>query len=109
MDATKILDASSKIRNTLSEYTIGWANTTAKGIVDKHVADIKYATAEPYLLEKVATLSSWLDILFSARKHQKHGGSATVKQYVLEDLYKIEGFLKSRQPARGEPGREPRE
>ena len=89
-----ILSATGMIRRVLDEYTSGWANAAALKITRARVSDIRNATDDPYLLEKVESLSSWLGILFSARKHQKHGGPATAKQHVLDDLSRLESYAR---------------
>jgi hypothetical protein len=93
-----ILSATGAIRRVLDEYTSGWANSDALKIVRIRVSDIRDATSEPYLLEKIGSLSSWLGILFSARKHQKHGGLETVRQYVIQDLSNIESYARRNRP-----------
>lgn len=75
-----------------------WANVDAAKLINQRVSEIGYATGEHYLLEKVAPLTAWSAILFSARKHRKYGGSANVMQYILQDLGNIENYAR-RQPA----------
>jgi len=93
MDQEKILCSTMAIRTVVDEYRAGWSNLRAKNILDKELANLRFSTTVPYLLANIASLSSWLDILYSARKHERYGGIDIVKDFVMQDLSCVEGFI----------------
>lgn len=86
------------IRHNLDQNTLGWSNTVALEEIQTEIARIRAVipqiSASEYLVERLAALDSWLDILFSERKHLKHGGADQVKVVVLSELGKIDRFLR---------------
>jgi hypothetical protein len=93
----KVDSSAEAIRKGLDEWTTGWANQTALQELRRHIVAIRDATVDDYIREKVGSLSAWLDILFSPRKHLKYGGEEQVKQHARTDCYKIHTYATSRQ------------
>jgi hypothetical protein len=92
----KVDTSAEAIRKGLDEWATGWANQTALQDLRRHIAAIRQETGDHYIREKVASLSTWLDILFSPRKHIKYGGEQQVKEYARTDCYKIHMYATSR-------------
>ena len=95
-DWEKVDSNADAIRKGMDEWATGWANQTALQELRRHIAAIRDATGDTYIREKVASLSAWLDILFSPRKHLKYGGEQQVKQHARTDCYKIHTYATSR-------------
>jgi len=99
METEKALIATDAIRAALNEYTTGWANTVARREIDKHIATLQSAVPR-HSSEKIQSLSSWMDILFSARKHERYrragtSGEAVVKSYALRALNAIRDQIRA--------------
>jgi hypothetical protein len=90
MDAPKALAAIDAIRTALDGYTAGWANKVARDEINRHVAILRSA-APMHSAEKISSLLSWMEILFSARKHEKYrrggtSGESMVRSFAIGDL-----------------------
>ena len=92
VDAAKVNDATEAIYKAVNEFTIGCANPEAKRIIEPEIAILRSMAHHSYMAEKVESLAASIDILFSARKHERYGGAAAVKSHVLEDLSRIESW-----------------
>jgi len=102
MDAPKALAAINGIRAAMNEYTTGWANTVARQEINRHVAVLR-SSAPRHSAEKISSFSSWMDILFSARKHQKYqrggsSGESVVRIFALGDLDAISDQVRESSP-----------
>lgn len=93
MDTETILNATQAIRRILSESRSG-KNLTAKQEADREIGTIRSAIEGNYLREKVGNLSSRIEILYGAQKHEHYGGVDSVKNEVREILSKIDNFVK---------------
>src|SRR5580658_2760185 len=93
----RILAATAAIERFINESTTGWANIGARQGALTLVYTIDGLTDDPYVRETTASLASWIDKLFSARKHQAFGvtGADQVKSFILADLSKIASYVRS--------------
>jgi hypothetical protein len=90
--AAKVQAATEAIYSALNEFTIGCVNPKAKRAIEPEIAILSNMADAP-LNGIVDNLSGWIEILFSARKHERYGGAEVVKRYVLEDLSRIESCV----------------
>ncbi|MBX5496488.1 MAG: hypothetical protein IRZ15_14240 [Bryobacteraceae bacterium] len=81
-DHEATINAARQIEDIVSNATVGWANESAKRQVKALIFSIQCNARDPYIREKAASLEGWIDILFSARKWQKYGGTDRVMSYV---------------------------
>jgi hypothetical protein len=79
----RILATTEAIEKFVNENTIGWANAAARQGALTLVYTIDGLTDDPYVRETTGSLASWIDKLFSARKHQAFGvtGANRVKSF----------------------------
>ena len=91
MDSEKSLDAIQAIFEALDRFSIGCENPAARQVIDPRVAILRQTAP----IDSITSLAGWLDILFSAKKHQQYksgaiSGAKVVKGFVLEELFRIE-------------------
>ena len=82
-DHQATIDAANKIRDILSNASVGWANENAKRQIEALIFSIRNTATDPYIREKAGNVESRIDILFSARKWQRHGGTQRVMSQIL--------------------------
>ena len=80
---------------TLEGYSAGYSNTEAIKAFDELLKELEQTSDAPTNLvtEETNSVRGWVGILYSPRKHQKHGGAETVSLYIRQDLVSLRTMI----------------
>jgi hypothetical protein len=90
MDIVRVNKAGKAIQKVLVDNTYGWPHKQALLKIER-LADeaLKFSDNDHYVSEKVAGVKEFAAILYSARKHKKHGGAEKVRGLVNAYAYRL--------------------
>ena len=86
--------AMDQIEKTLEKAGYGWRNEAALRSIQAQVFIIRMGRSDPYTMEKLATILSDADILYSPHKAAKQGGSERVQAEMLNLCQRIRSQAK---------------
>ena len=84
-----------RLEAALDEYEPGYANAEALQTFKSLLKELNESAGDftNLVAEKVGSIQEWLSILYSPRKHQRHGGVERVKLYIRQDLSSLRAIV----------------
>jgi hypothetical protein len=82
------VDLIRELETALDEYEPGQSNPEAVRTFDRLLKEIERSADAPSNLvaEKAGSIREYAGILYSPRKHQRHGGVEQVKSFIRQDM-----------------------
>lgn len=94
MQIETIHNAIDKIDYVINNYSPGYKNTEALDIIRKNLYSLRQiAHRNPPIFEKIDSIDSYIDILYSQRKHQGYGGVENVRSIINKHIYVLRSLV----------------